>query len=239
MNNDIYFAPGRLAGGVNWVKTSIFDSETSLWLGGLFQMDMNFDSAVKVNSQYLAAKVVNPLNEKTNIEYGLIAEMIEETDRDFRFAFAASVDMQWLSSGKNPGIFSLGGRFSSGEWFEGITAFTPLTGVSQGKVLRPNLSGIALVQVEYFSRLNRGLFLELFAAYLFRTDTVFYGAPGINYKSDSPLLGPEIYVNLSWSPLSDLFFSAGGGLFFPELGDVFGASAGIKYRLEITAGISI
>ena len=80
--------------------------------------------------------------------------------------------------------------------------------------------------------------MELYAAYLFRTDTS-YSTAGIDVSSDSPLLGGELYLGLSWSPLSDLVFSLGGGVFLPQMGKAFTDDAKIKYRLEATAGISL
>ena len=237
-DSDVYFAPRRLAGGVNWEKTSIMDSETNFWFSGIFQVDLN-DANVKIHSQYLASKFAFPLGEIGNFGAGAALELIEETDQNFRAAFAVAADFQWIFSGKSQSMLSAGARFSSGDWADGITAFIPLTGEVQGKVLRPNLSGIALVQADYVTRLSEGLFMEAYAAYLFRTDLVHFDTPGMDPASKSPFMGGELYLGFSWSPLSDLIFSLGGGMFLPQMGNVFSGDAGIKYRLEITAGISL
>ena len=236
-NSDSYFASRRLAGGVNWEKTSIFDSSTNFWLSGIYQVDLN-DADVKIHSQYLAAKFGFPLGASGNLDLGAMAELAEETNKDPRAAFAAVADVQWLfAGGRTLSMLSAGGRFSSGGWADGIAVFTPLTGMSMGKVLRPNLSGIALLQADYVLRVPGGLFLEFYSACLFRTDKAFFDAPGIDASSDSSLLGGEVYLGCSWSPLSDLIFTLGGGVFLP--GKAFDDSTAIKYRLEITAGISL
>jgi hypothetical protein len=42
-----------------------------------------------------------------------------------------------------------------------------------------------------------------------------------------------------WAFFSDVLFSLGGGVFLPQTGKVFSGNAHIKYRVELTAGISL
>ena len=234
--NDTYFASRRVAGGVNWEKTSIFDSESSFWFSALFQFDLNdVENENKVHSQYLTAKFAVPLNNTLNLECGAAAEILEKPN--FSAAFAAFADMAWLFYGKYFSMFTLGGRFSSGEWNDVIAAFSPVTGQPQGRVLLPDFFGIALAQADYMLRLHRTLSAELYAAYLFRTDIGSSGTAGTG--SASPLLGGEVYIGFSWAPFSDLVFTLGGGVFLPQLGKAFANDSGVKYRVEITAGISL
>ena len=235
---DKYFASSRLAGGIIWEKTSIFDTQGSIWLDGIFQIDLN-DADSKIHSQYVAAKYSTPLAPAFSLECGAAAEILEVSDLEPQVAFAASADLMWLYYGGIPGMLSLGGRFSTGVLKDTFAAFTPLTGGAQGKVLRPNLSGAALLQADYTFRPAPGLFAELFAAYLFRTDKTSFSDAGIDQKSDSPMLGAEIYLGVSWAPVSDFVLSAGGGIFVPQTGMAFTDNADIKYRLELTAGISL
>ena len=237
-----YFASRRIVAGINWEKTSIFDSQANFWLSGINQVDLNDFNDARTHSQYLVAKLFTPLGGIFNLDFGGILELLEEKetkdDTDLRLAVAASLDLYMLFNGKLPGLLSLGGRFSTGRWNDKMAAYAPISGVSQGRVLRPNLSGIALVQADYAARLHKTLFMDFFAAYLFRTDTESFKPTDIDSNSDSPLLGGELFLELSWAPLSDLFFTAGGGVFFPQLGKAFSDNAQIKYRLELTAGIS-
>ena len=237
-DDDLYFASRRIAGGLNWEKTGIFDSQASLHVSGIFQFDLN-DTDIIVHSQYLAAKTAVPLTDTFNLNCGAMLELLEETDQDVRAAFAAAVDIQQLFYGAFPGMLAAGGRFSSGAWNDNIGAFVPITGEAQGRVLRPNLSGIALLHAGYTVRLRRALYAELSAAYLFRTDSAAFADHDLDLDSDSPALGGECYLGVSWSPLSDLMFTLGGGLFFPGMGNSFVDDAKVKYRFELTAGISL
>jgi hypothetical protein len=224
-DDDIYFASSRLATGVNWEKTTIFNSQGSISLSGIFQFDLN-DTDSKLHSQYLAAKYSMPLGAAFSFECGAAFELLEATGNDPRAAFAVVTDVQWMLPGGLPDMLSWGVRFSTGNG-DNVAAFTPLTDMEQGKVLLPNFSSIAMLQADYTARLPYNLFLEAFAACLFSTDEY----------SASPFLGAEFYAGLSWAPFSDLVVALGGGLFFPHTGD--GNNADVKYRLKLTAGISL
>jgi hypothetical protein len=113
-------------------------------------------------------------------------------------------------------MVTVGGRFASGSWHEATGAFLPVTSQAQGKVLRPELSGIALIQSGYTTRLHEALFADLSAAYFFRTDETTYSDPAMEPSTRSPLLGGEIYGGFIWAPWSDLSVSIGGGVFFPQ-----------------------
>jgi hypothetical protein len=101
------------------------------------------------------------------------------------------------------------------------------------------LSGIALAETAYSIRFHRSFSATVSGAYFFRTDKTTYAAPDINAGSDSPLLGGEIYGSLSWAPFSDVLVSLGGGVFLPQTGKVFSDDARIKYRVELTAAVSL
>jgi hypothetical protein len=131
------------------------------------------------------------------------------------------------------------GRFASGAWNGGLGVFIPITAKAQGKVLRPMLSGIALAEAAYSARLHRSFSATVSAAYFFRTDQTTYAAPGMDARSASPLLGGELYGELSWAPFSDVLFSLGGGVFLPQTGNVFSGGAAPKYSVEAAALISL
>ena len=67
---------------------------------------------------------------------------------------------------------------------------------------------------------------------------ISFSASGLDTNSESPLLGGEVFLGLSWAPFSDLVFTLGGGLFFPQMGKAFLDDADIKYRVGLTADIS-
>ena len=238
LDRDKYFASRRFVGGINWEKTSIFDSDINLYASGFFQFDLN-DSDFKINSQYLAAKFAVPFGSDFNAEWGAVFELAQVTGNNTYSAFVVSAELQWLQRFWLPGLMVFGGRYASGLWNNTFGAFSPITGEAQGKVLRPMLSGIALVQAAYTLRPVRLFSAELSLAYLFRTDTVTFGSSGLDPESKSPLLGGEFFLNLFWTPFTDLLFTLGGGLFLPSMGKAFANDADVKYRVELTAVISL
>jgi hypothetical protein len=119
-----------------------------------------------------------------------------------------------------------------------MTAFVPITANAQGRVLRPELTGIAFAQGAYTARLHSALSAELSAAYFFRTDETSYSDPAGDTSSRSPLLGGELYGGFNWMPLSDVLISAGGGVFFPQTGKYFKADTELKYRVSLDLTLS-
>ncbi|MDR0584508.1 MAG: hypothetical protein LBG57_09200 [Treponema sp.] len=237
-DKDSYFASRRLVAALNWEKTSVFDTGNSLALNGICQFDLN-DTDARIHSQYLEAAFTLPLGARFNTVSAAVIELAEETGKDPYAAFALSAELQWLLPTAVSDILTITGRFSSGAWNDMFGLFIPLTAKAQGKVLRPMLSGIALVEAAYSARLHRFFSATISGAYFFRTDKTTYAAPDMDAGSASPLLGGEIYGGLSWAPFSDVLFSLGGGVFLPQTGKVFSGIAQVKYRVELAAGISL
>jgi hypothetical protein len=237
-DRDVYFASRRFLGGLNWEKTSIFDTPGGLSLSGLCQIDLN-GRDLSFHSQYLEAKFTLPLGNAFNTVSGAVIELAEETGRNPYAAFALSLEIQWLLPGALSDMLTLTGRFSSGSQNETLGVFIPVTAKAQGRILRPMLSGIAFAEAAYTARFHRSFSADLSGAYFFRTDETTYAAAGMDASSSSPLLGAEIYGGISWAPFSDLLFSLGGGIFLPGTGKSFLDDAAIKYRVELTAGISL
>jgi hypothetical protein len=236
-DTDVYFASRRILTGVNWEKTSVFDTQGSLALSGLCQFDLN-GSDTDIHSQYLEAVFTLPLGSAFNTVSGAVLELVELSDIDPYAAFALSTEIQWLLPSAVSGLVTLTGRFYSGDWNDGLGVFIPVTAEAQGKVLRPMLSGIALVEAACTARLYRALSGELSTAYYFRTDETTYTAPGMDIDSSSPLLGAELYGGLSWAPFPDVLLSLGAGIFLPKTGRFFLDDAEPKYRVELAAAIS-
>ena len=235
-DRDVYFASRRLVFGINWEKTNVFDTRNTLYLSGLGQFDLN-GSDTKVHTQYLEGRLDIPLGNSFNIQAGGVFELIEQ-DRKLNAAFALSADFYWLPPGAWQDMLTAGGRFSSGNWNKFTGAFLSITSQAQGKVLRPEFSGIAFVQSDYTTRLHETLSASLSAAYFFRTDETAYSDPGMEPSTRSPFLGGEIYGGLMWTPWSDLSVSLGGGVFFPQWGRYFKEDAAVKYRITLEAVFS-
>jgi hypothetical protein len=237
-DNDSYFASRRFIAALTWEKTSLFDTRGGLSLSGLCQFDLN-DTETRIHSQYLEAQYTAPLGARLNTVSGAVVEAAEESGKDPYAAFALSTEVQWLLPTALSDVLTISARFSSGAWNEGLGVFIPITAEAQGKILRPMLSGIALVEAGYSARLHRTLQAIVSGAYYLRTDKSTYRSPGMDADSASPLLGAEFYGALNFSPFHDLLFSLSGGVFLPRTGRFFSADTGIKYRLELTAGISL
>ena len=234
---DEYFASRRLAAGINWECTGIFNTRNTLSVSGAAQFDLNGGDTL-FHSQYLEAKLGVPLGGRVNIEFGGVIELAEETDKSLYTAFAGSTEIQWMLPTALQDRLSFTGWFSSGSWNDGIGAFIPLTMQARGKVLRPECSGIALLETTYTFRLHPSLAADLSGAYYFRTDTETFYHAGMDPLSNSPLLGGEVYGGLTWAPFSDVLISAGGGVFFPRTGKAFADNAGLIYRASLSASIS-
>ena len=237
-DNEFYFASRRLVAGINWEKHGLLNNGFSFSAVALFQFDLNDDSYARIHSQYLGAKIGAPLGDMFNAEFGAVAELAEETGIDPYIAFAASAALQWMLPTAMHDILSFGGRFSSGAWTDQAGPFIPITAEAQGKVLKPMLSGIALVEADYTARIHQMLSGTLSAAYYFKTDRYSYSLNNADMGTDSPLLGAEIYLCLGWLPFSDLLLSVGGGVFLPKTGKVFKDDTGLIYRVELTASVS-
>jgi hypothetical protein len=237
-DKDVYFASRRVVAELYWEKTSIFNTGNSLVLGGICQVDVN-DTDARIHSQYLEAKFMAPLGARVNTVSGAVFELAEETGKDPYAAFALSTELQWLPPTVVSDVLTISGSFSSGAWNKVLGGFIPLTAKAQGQVLRPMLSGIAWMETAYSTRFHQSFSAAISGAYFFRTDRTTYAARDMDAGSASPLLGGEIYGGLTWAPFSDVLVSLGGGVFLPQMGKVFSDNAQIKYRVELTAGISL
>jgi hypothetical protein len=235
---DEYFASRRLVAGINWGRTGIFDTRNTLSLSGAAQFDLN-GKDTRFHSQYLEAQAGIPLGGSVNIECGGVIELAEETEKSLCAAFAGSAEIQWMLPTAPQDRLSCTGWFSSGRWNDQAGEFIPLTTRARGKVLRPESSGIALVEAAYTVRLHPTFASELSGAYYFRTDTVTFYHPGIDPLSNSPLMGLEVHGGLTWAPFSDLIISAAGGVFLPRTGRVFADNSDPVYRFSLSAGISL
>jgi hypothetical protein len=237
-DKDVYFASRRLAAALHWEKTSVFDTRNNLVLGGICQFDLN-DTDEGIHSQYLEAEFTLPFGAYFNTVSGAVIELAEPSGEDPYAAFALSTELQWFLPTAVSDALIISSSFSSGAWNDGWGGFIPLTAKAQGKILRPMLSGIALVEAAYSARFHQSFSAVISGAYFFRTDKTTYAAPDMDAGSASPLLGGEIYGGLSWAPFSDVLFSLGGGVFLPQTGKVFSHDAQVTYRIELAAGISL
>jgi hypothetical protein len=237
-DGDVYFASRRLVFSAGWEIPALFNTEGKLDLGLIGQVDLNepddeLEDDGKVHTQYVLGKFTLPLLNYYNAELGALLGLIEERDLDPGLCFALSGGLAWLPPGGVNDRLYLNVAASSGARNNTVRAFLPINTIAQGKVLRPRLSGLTLVDAGYTARFRPFLSGEFTAGYFFRTDTDAYGDPELDGDSRSPLLGGEISGSLTWAPVSDISLSLGGGVFFPQLGKSFAADAATRWRISL------
>jgi hypothetical protein len=237
-NRDIYFASRRLAFCLGWEIPAFLDTESTLDLGLIGQFDLNkpddqLDGDARIHSQYALAKLTLPFSDYFNAETGVLLGTIEESGLGAGFCFVLSGGLAWLPPGGLNDRLSVDMTVSSGSWNSAARAFLPLSTIGQGKILRPKVSGLALAELGYTARLHNTLSGGVQGVYFFRTDSHTYDDPEIDRTSLSPLLGGEISSTLTWAPVSDIFLSLGGGVFFPQMGKSFAPGTAARWRISL------
>jgi hypothetical protein len=206
-----YFAPRRLLFAAGYDSAAPIRLRFAL----LGQVDIKGGDQY-YHTQYAVARLTLPFYKNIfTMDAGGIAELIETTGSDPAPSFAANCTFAFMPPGGIQDRIYLGGRWASGTLGNTVSAFTPITLKNQGHILKAKFSGLASIEAGYTARLHRSFSLQLEGMYFFRTDQITYtGFPVWN--SSSYLVGGEGYAQLIWSPLSDLKFNLGGGVFIPQ-----------------------
>jgi len=216
---DSYFAPRRALAAVDWEHQGLGELVITR-LSLLSQFDLTEE---KLNSQYLAGKVIIPYG-VFSFDLGGCFELVEADD-NIDPAFAAEFAIAWRHTVH---YLSLGAKYSSGE-SDTLAAFLPLTTNTQGHILEPKLSGISMFSLDYTARLSETFSVGLYPAYF-----MLNGSQG----DDKNLLGAEIYAALYWSPQPDIGVILGGGVFMPSLGNV-APDEDSNWRLELNVVLAL
>ncbi|MCL2070546.1 MAG: hypothetical protein FWH19_06140 [Treponema sp.] len=199
-----YFAPSRVLAALDWEHANI-TKHFRLKAAILGQFDLTSE---ELNSQYFIAKMTLPFSGFT-LDLGGCFELIQRNSQtgsgEMDMAYAAEAGLSWIWQGQGLSFLA---RHSSGV-SDSVTAFLPLTTVSQGNVISERLSGLTVFSLDYTARLHETLSFSLIPAYFID-----------NFDSTLGLMGAEIYGKLDWRPVSDIFFTLGGGAFLPSLGDI-------------------
>jgi hypothetical protein len=241
-DRDLYFSSRRLLFVLDWEISGLFDTDAKLELGIIGQFDLNepdgqIEGDRKIHSQYAPAKLTLPFLEYFNAELGVIPGIIEE-ERNWGTCFALAAGLAWLPPGGANDRLSLNMALSSGARGDTLKAFLPINTIAQGEVLRPKISGLALAEAGYTTRLHQSFSAEFSAAYFFRTDSYTYSDSDLDGTSLSPLLGGEVSGGLTWAPVSDISFTLGGGVFFPQWGRAFAAGTATRWRVSLETILS-
>ena len=214
-----YFAPRRALIAADWEHQGLLEKAvTRLSLLGQFDLTKE-----KLNSQYLAAKVMVPYG-VFGFDFGGCFELVEADD-EIETAFAAEAAVEWRRAVH---YLSLGAKYASGK-SGAQAAFLPLTTNTQGYILEPKLSGITMIALNYTARLNEAFSAGLYPAYF-----MLNGAD----SGGKNRLGGEIYAALYWSPAPDIGMKLGGGAFMPSLGNV-APDGKADWRVELNVVLAL
>jgi hypothetical protein len=159
----------------------------------------------------------------------------ENSDTSTQFAFAAGAD--WEVPGALRDMLQGEIRWSNGA-ANNKAAFTPVSGIEQGQVFTPKLSGLMTIKGKYIARVFNDFSVSAEASYFIRTDGTTQN-PQWYPASSERLLGGELYGALTWVPVSDLRAVVGGGFFFPGMGNVFASNAPVWWKLSVGIVLSL
>ena len=235
-----YFASRRVMAALYWEHPSVAE---------LFQLNVTLIGQADINerdrqydSLYLIARGVLPL-QRVIFELGGAVEagrMVVGAETDFRVAFAGDVGLHWLVPAQIHSMVSLTGRFTSGQAESGVvSAFTPITTLPHGDILEAGISGLSVLTLQYTARLHRTFSAGVSAAHFVRSDRgTFEAYPLAAQSGDNFFLGTEFFGRLLWSPVSDMSFNLGGGVFLPSLGNAV-PDADPRWRVELAVTLAL
>jgi hypothetical protein len=214
-----YYAPKRLIAGLGWEHLSL-GGEPSGSAALLGQFDFTGEDS-PVNSQYISAKAILPVN-SFSFSLGGGFQFIEQSGK-FGVGFMAELGIDFVPKISQNSKLSFLARYASGK-AGGLDAFLPVTTVNQGYILGPKLSEITMIQLDYTAPLHDTLSAGISSSYFIRNDLKTYSGYPLSGEGSGEnagsFLGNEFFVRLLWKPFSDISVNLGGGVFLPSLGDV-------------------
>lgn len=217
-----YFASRRMVTALHWEHPS-FEELLRLSAALIIQTDLNGRSSA-YNSQYLITNASMPFRQFI-FEFGSAIELAQSPggdDANFQTAFAADVGLHWMPPTPFHSMLSFTGRFTSGKAGSGSrSAFTPITSLLHGSILRAEIPGLSVLSLGYTARLRRDFSAGLALSHFVLSDAYTYRAYPLNGQRGSGyFLGTEFFGHLIWSPVSDISLNFGAGAFLPSLGNV-------------------
>ena len=233
-----YFASRRLMAAFYWDNPSVAElfRFTAAVIG---QADLNNrDSAY--HNQYLIARAALPF-QRFIFELGgalEVAQFVYGGSVNLYMSFAADIGLHWIPPAQFYNMLSLTGRFTSPAADGSLSAFTPITSLSHGNILRVEIPGLSILSLNYSARLHRTFSVDMTASHFMRSDReTFTAYPLDGQSSNNHFLGTEFFGRFIWSPFSDLHLNMGAGAFLPSLGDV-APNADPRWRVELTVTLA-
>jgi hypothetical protein len=232
-----YFASRRILASVGYEHPAIGEL-VRLRTALMGQFDVNGEND-RYNSEYFVGKITVPYKNQLMFDAGWALELLQSPDTEHVFGFAAELGAAWLPPTALFDRLSLTGRYASG-WTEDspVEAFTPLSTVAQGNVLKAKLSSLAHIRAGYTARLHETFSIDTAASYFLRTARPAFAGDAEETEEYRYALGGELYLSMIWSPVSDIRVQWGSGLFMPGLGDV--NPAGLpRWLFEMSASVAL
>ena len=234
---DTYFAPRRLIAALDW-NNPYAASWLRLKISLIGQYDFTRDDSY-YHSQYLVIKAGIPAG-NFNFDIGGCFELAEIPD-ELKISFAGDLGIGWVLPTPIRDKLQLTFRLTNGAIPDSpIAAFGPITTISQGDILQAKFSGLSMLRLDYTARLHDTFSFNIASSYFIASDYVTYeGYPQVSSgERDGYFLGNEFYGRLIWSPLSDLQFNLGGGIFLPSMGNT-GSQSGALWRINLNVTLAI
>jgi len=236
--SNTYFAPARMIGAIGWEHPSLGEV-VHLSAAALGQFDLT-DEDTKYNSQYLMIKAAIPKGEFL-FEVGgsvSVSQTIDEIKNETGVSFAGEAGFYWLPPLGVTNRISVTGKYASGKKEDSYDAFNPITTRYVGNLSEYRFSALSVLSVNYSARFAKSFGAALTASYFIRNDLGTITSYPVTPNSDGYFLGPEAYLRMLWSPMSDIQFNFGGGAFFPSLGDA-GSDEPLRWRADLKVIIAI
>jgi hypothetical protein len=230
-----YFASRRAMVSFEWEKPGI---RSSLALSVLGQADLNEDDDW-LHSQYLSVRYGLRLPAGLELQTDAVFGVGEMENPEWVVFFAGGLELNWALPGALDDRLSLRGLYSSPSQGQRLKSFIPVSSIPRGQVFSPTFSGISVIRGAYTLRPRPALSLTGEASYFIRTDTVSFKDNREPLKGEGYFLGGECYGTVRWAPLPDLALTAGGGAFFPRLGDAFADNAEIRWKAALGVILSL
>jgi hypothetical protein len=215
-------------------------SRTSLSLNALGQFDLNDyrdTGAAPLHSQYLQARYGIEAADSLRFTLTAAGGLAESGENDARFCLAAAFGADWELPGGPADLLGAELRWGSGAVSDALGPFRPVSGISQGSVFTPTLSGTANIRASYAARFHSALSFNSSAVLFLRTDVETFRDTELDPASTKRFLGGEFYGKVVWAPQSVLYLSIGGGVFFP--GGAFTKAASPRWNVNMELVLSL
>ena len=210
-----YFAPRRMLASLHGEFPGFPAGRGHLYAGLMAQFDLS-NAYEHFHTQYLLLRHTIIYKQFDLAASGAVE--LENTEAEgVKAAFAVSLEGGWLLPSSIKDRLSLGLRWASGNGPQTASYF-PVVREAQGLVLKPSLSGMMIIRVNYEARFLPSLSAELGGRYFIRTDSTSYVDPVVTLNNKSYFLGAEFDAAIRWVPFSDISFSLTGGIFLPKTG---------------------